>query len=337
MSNTVHVKPSGHEFTVEEGESILDAALRQGYAFPYGCRGGACGACKGKVVSGEVDYGDDEPMAVTDEERAVGQALFCIAQAKSDVTIEVKEIGAAEEIEIKKVRTKIHKLERLSEDVMAVYLKLPDAERLQFLAGQYINIVLEDGKRRSFSLANSPHDDQYLQLHIKHIEGGRFTDQLFSGMKENDLLTIEGPHGSFYFREESDRPMIFLATGTGFGPIKAIIEHAFAEGTKRPMYFYWGARHRDGLYLDELARKWADEHENFHYIPVLSQPKREDNWEGRTGYVQKAALEDFDSLGNFEVYACGHPQMVYTAKDDLMTKGLDPEHCFSDAFEWAKD
>jgi CDP-4-dehydro-6-deoxyglucose reductase len=131
--------------------------------------------------------------------------------------------------------------------------------------------------------------------------------------------------------------MIFLATGTGFGPIKAIIEHAFAEGTTRPMYFYWGARHRDGLYMDELARKWEKEYANFHYIPVLSQPKPEDNWEGRTGYVQKVALDDFDSLGDFEVYACGHPQMVYSAKDELMTKGLDPEHCFSDAFEWAKD
>jgi CDP-4-dehydro-6-deoxyglucose reductase len=337
MTSKVQIKSSGHQFTIEAGESVLDAALRQGIALPYGCRSGACGACVGTVVSGAIHYGNDEPMAISEEEQAEGKALFCICRAESDLVIEVKEVGAEKDIPIRKLPAKIHRLERMNEEVMKVLLKLPDGERLQFLAGQYIDVVLKDGRHRAFSLANAPHDDQFLQLHIRRIRGGHFTDKLFSDMHEKDVLRIEGPRGSFYMRENSDRPIIFLATGTGFGPVKAIIEHAITEGHIVPMHFYWGARHKEDLYMDSLARQWAEEYENFHYIPVLSRPFADDHWTGRTGYVQDAALADFEDFSEFDVYACGHPQMVYSAKAALVAKGLKAEHCYSDAFEYAKE
>ncbi len=336
MSSKVRIKPSGHEFQVESGETVLDAALRQGFAFPYGCRNGCCGACAGQVVSGQVDYQDDEPMALTEDEQRQGKALFCIARPAGDLIIEVNEVGADKDIPVRSLPAKIHRMVLLNDEVMELWLKLPEGERMQFLAGQYVEFVIRDGRHRAFSIANAPHDDEYLKFHIRRIRGGHFTDRLFSDMHEKDVLRIEGPKGSFYLRE-TDRPIIFLATGTGFGPVKAIIEHAIAEGHIVPMYVYWGARHRQDLYLHELVQQWAAEYENIHYIPVLSRPAPEDDWSGRTGYVQDAAAADFDDLSGFDVYACGHPQMVFAAKTALMTKGLDAEHCYSDAFSWAKD
>ncbi|MFA5529933.1 MAG: CDP-6-deoxy-delta-3,4-glucoseen reductase [Thiohalomonadaceae bacterium] len=336
MSFTVRIKPSGHSFVVEPGETVLDAALRQGFAFPYGCRNGCCGACTGRVIAGDIDYGNEEPMALTDEDQRQGKALFCIAHATDDLVIEVTEVGADKDIPVRVLPAKIQCMVRLNDEVMELWLKLPEGERLQFLAGQYVDFVLKDGRHRAFSIANAPHDDEFLKFHIRRIRGGHFTDRLFSDMHEKDVLRIEGPKGSFYMRED-DRPVILLATGTGFGPVKAIVEHAIAEGRIVPMYIYWGARHRADLYMDALARQWAAEYENIHYIPVLSRPAEDDDWTGRTGYVQDAAAADFDDLSGFDVYACGHPQMVFAAKTALTAKGLDPERCFSDAFSWAKD
>ncbi len=329
----VEVRPSGHAFETEGDESILDAALRSGYAFPYGCRNGACGACKGKVSQGKVRY-DDEAMAITDEEQEEGYALFCIAKPEGDVAVEVHEISAAEEIPVKEYPTKVSRMERIGE-VMRLWLKLPEESRMQFLAGQYVQFIMEDGRKRSFSLANAPHQDDLLELHVRHVKGGRFTERAFSEMKEGDIIRIEGPHGSFFLREDSERPIIMLATGTGFGPVKGIIEHALAEGCTRPIYLYWGARSAEDLYLHRLAQRWDAEYANVHYRPVLSRPS--DDWEGRTGYVQNVAAADFEDLSGFEMYACGHPDMVYTARDTLGEKGLPADHCFGDAFEWAKD
>jgi len=337
MSVKVHVKPSGHEFEVEAGESILDAALRHGFAFPYGCRGGGCGACKGKLLGGEIDYGEKLPPGLSAEDRAAGFALFCKAVPTTDVTVEVKEVGAIKDIPVRIMPTRIEQLEQLGDDVMVMGLKLPEGERLRFLAGQYVEFLLADGRRRAFSIANAPHDDALLQFHVRRIKGGRFTEQLFADTQVKDIVRIEGPQGSFFMRDDSDGPIIMLATGTGFGPIKAMVEHAIAEGTPRPIYVYWGARTRAGLYLDAMAQGWAEEHANIHYIPVLSQPAPEDEWHGATGHVQDVVLRDFEDLRGFDVYACGHPQMVYTAKDLLVARGLDPERCFSDAFEWTKD
>jgi CDP-4-dehydro-6-deoxyglucose reductase len=326
--------PSGREFTVENDETILDGALRNGLAFPYGCRGGACGACKAKLLDGNISY-EDEPMGLSQEEQADSISLLCVAKAASDISVEIKEVGAVEEIPVKTLPTKVASMERLNDDVMSLHLSLPESERMQYLAGQYVEFILEDGRRRAFSIANAPHDDETLEFHIRHIEGGEFTSHVFDDMSEGEILRIEGPLGTFFLREDSERPIIMLATGTGFGPIKGIIEHAIAEHSHRPITLYWGARSKDGLYMHELAQKWADENANIEYRPVLSQP--DEDWDGRTGYVQDAVIADFDDLSSFEMYACGHPQMVHSAKDALVIKGLDADHCYSDAFEWAKD
>ncbi len=332
MSYTVNIQPSGHSFTVEENERILDAALRAGINFPYGCRSGGCFACRGTIIEGEVDYGGFEPR-FTDEEKANGSALFCLAMAKSDMVIEMKEISSVKEIRIKNLPTRVQEMERLSETVMKVKLLIPPTERLQFLSGQYIEIVMKDGRRRAFSIANAPFDDKFLELHIKYIPGGDFTEYVFNEMKVRDLLRFEGPHGTFTLREESDKPIIMLATGTGFAPIKSILEHAFAEGVTRPIHFYWGGRSMDDLYQEELVKNWAEQHNNFHYIPVISQPS--EGWSGRTGHVQNAVLEDFDSLAGYEVYSCGNPAMVKEGFTLLTGHGVGKDDYMSDAFTFS--
>jgi CDP-4-dehydro-6-deoxyglucose reductase len=333
MSFSVLIKPSGHSFTVEQDESVLDAALRQGYTFPYGCRNGGCGACKGKLLAGEVAYGDKRPPALSEDDIAQGLALFCQARPTSDLTVEVKEVSGPDELEIKTLPAKVVTKEFLADDVVRLFLKTPESERLQFLAGQYIDILLKDGRHRSFSIANAPHDDALIELHIRHVDGGDFTGYVCDTLKEKDILRIEGPHGNFYLREGSKHPLIFLAGGTGFAPIKGIIEHALAEGLDQPMYLYWGVRDSKDLYLAELPHKWAKHLPNFHFIPVLSSPSGETD--ERKGNVHEAVIADFpDGFANYEVYASGPPAMVYAALDAFKAHGLPEQRYYSDAFEY---
>jgi CDP-4-dehydro-6-deoxyglucose reductase len=336
MSFKVTLKPSGHSFEVGEDEVILDAAIRRGLSMQYGCRNGVCGSCKGKVVEGEINYPGGLPGAISEAEDAVGQVLLCSARARSDLILEVHEIGSGNEVPVRKMPARVVRLERLAPDVMRLDLKLPDTERMQFLAGQYIDILLADGRRRSFSMANAPHDDACLVLHVRRVEGGEFTNHVFEGMQEKDILRIEGPFGTFTLREESPRPMIFIAGGTGFGPIKSVIEHAFQEGVTRPMYLYWGTRDRAGLYLNDLAQSWAAR-ENFTYVPVLSEAKTEDNWQGRTGLVHETVMEDFSDLSSYDVYVCGPPPMVEAARQGTAQKGLSRRQFFYDSFDFADD
>ncbi len=337
MTFTVHIMPSGHRFNVESDESVLDAALRHGYAFPYGCRNGGCGACKGKLLNGSVDYGTNRPPALSDEDIGQGLALFCQARATSDLSVEIKEIGDTENLEIKTLPTKVTKKEFLSHDVVRLYLKLPEAERMQFRAGQYIDILLPDGRKRSFSLANAPHDDALIELHIRHVDGGDFTGYVMDELHEKDILRIEGPHGSFFLREEARRPLIFMAGGTGFAPIKGIIEHALAEGLNQPMYLYWGVREAKDLYLDELPKKWAKHLPHFHFVPVFSEQATSSNptEKIRTGYVHDAVIEDFpEGMAAFDIYASGPPVMVHAGFDAFKKHGLTEDRYFSDAFEF---
>jgi CDP-4-dehydro-6-deoxyglucose reductase len=337
MSYRVSVKPSGREFTVEEEESIIDAALRQGLALPYGCRSGFCGDCKGKVLSGAVRYPDGVPDALSEDEQAQGLALFCQARAAGDLVLEAHELNTAAEIPVRNLPCKVARMERLAPDVMRLFLKLPEGERLQFLAGQYVDFLLKDGRHRAFSMANAPHDDEFIELHIRHVEGGEFTDFVFNALQEKTLLRIEGPHGSFCLREASERPIIFMAGGTGFAPIKAIIEHALAEGLRRQMHLYWGARARADLYLHELAMRWALEVPEFRYTPVLSEPQAQDHWQGRTGFVHATIAQDYPSLADHDVYAAGPPIMVDAGGQAFLAQGLPADHYFSDAFTLAKD
>lgn len=336
MTYQITAQPSGHQFPVEAQESILDAALRHGYNFPYGCRNGFCGSCRGRVLEGSFEYLGDcqaaEGMMAEPED-----IILCRATPTSDMEIMVQELVQTETIETRRFPCQIASMKQLSHDVMQVFLKLPERERMRFLAGQYIDVLLNDGRRRSFSLANAPHDDGCLELHIRHVPDGEFTDRVFGGLKERELLRIEGPLGSFTLREESHRPMILLAGGTGFAPIKGIIEHAIAQEITRPMYLYWGVRAQRDLYQHELAQSWAEQYAHIHYVPVLSEPAAEDEWTGRTGFVHQAALEDFADLHGYEVYAGGPPVMVHAAHNAFVEKGLDSNLFFSDAFEYAAD
>jgi len=331
MSFTTTILPSGHKFAVDADENILEAGLRQGYTLPYSCRDGVCGACKGKIVQGEVDYGKYQASTLSDTEKKAGLALFCCAKAKSDLIIECREVSTLSDIPVKLLPTRVHKMEKLADDVMVIYLKLPASERLQFLAGQYIDILQKTGKPRSFSLANAPHDDEFLELHIRNISGGNFTHHVFTEMKERDILRIKGPLGTFFLREDSDKPIIFVASGTGFAPIKGIIEHALKIGIKRPMHFYWGARKLADLYMLDKATKW--EAQGIKFTPVLSDAIPEDDWQGRTGFVHQAVMEDYADLSGHQVYACGAPVVVEAAHRDYTTqRNLPNEEFFSDAF-----
>ncbi len=335
----VHIESAARDFTVADGESIIDAAARQGVMLPYGCRNGLCGACKGRVVAGQVDYGTYSVYALSEQEKAAGLALFCQARPLTNITIEPRSADAVgQDTVVKKLPCRVEKKELLAPDVMRLYLKLPNTERLQYVAGQYINIILRDGRRRSFSMAGMPSLQHGLvELHIAQVAGGEFTGHVFSNMKEKDILRIEGPLGDFMLRKDSVRPIIFLAAGTGFAPIKAIIEEALAQGIRRPIYLYWGATTRAGLYLESIVKSWISDAENLSYVSVLSRPAHEDHWQGKQGYVQDAAVADFPDLRSFEVYASGAPTMINAARQTCLAQGLPQEYFYFDAFEFAND
>jgi len=338
MTHQVTIRNTGHQFAVQEGESILQAALNAGLVLPYGCRDGACGSCKGKLIEGSIDYGHYSEKALPPAERGQGSALFCQAKPLSDVVIEAREVRKAGDIKVRKLPARVQKLERAAGDAMILYLKLPANERLMFLPGQYIDILLKDGTRRSFSMANAPHDDEFVQLHVRHVPGGSFTDHVFKTMKERDILRFEGPFGTFFLREESEKSCVFVASGTGFAPIKAVIEAAFQKGIARPMTLYWGARRPKDLYLNALPERWAAEHPVFKYVPVISDALPEDGWKGRVGFVHRAVMEDFPDLSDHQVYACGVPIMVDSARRDFIQKCRLPENeFFADSFTTAAD
>jgi CDP-4-dehydro-6-deoxyglucose reductase len=329
----VRLEPSGHTFTVGPGETILEAALRQGIGLPYGCRNGACGACKGVLRSGELEYGEYQERALHPSERAAGKALTCCTKPLTDIVFEVRELSGARDLAIRTLPCRVEKVEKPADDVAILSLKLPAGERLQFLAGQYIDILLKEGKRRSFSLANAPHDDQFLQLHVRKSPNGAFSGYVFDQMKERAILRFEGPLGTFYLREDSDKPMLFMAGGTGFAPIKALIEHCLHAGIDRPMVLYWGVRSLKDLYMRELPGRWQQEHADFTFIPVLSDPLPEDQWNGRTGLVHQAVLDDFPDLSGWQVYACGAAAMTDIARKTFVEERRLPEDEFyCDAF-----
>ena len=337
MSYQVTLKPSEHEFTVEENEFILDAALRQGIAFPYQCRTGSCGTCLGKVVSGEVHYPDGLPLTVMEHEHEQGKAVFCVSVAKSDLELEVNEIDSSKDVQVKMLPARVDSLRLLADDVMEMTLKLPASEQLNFYAGQYIEFIMRDKSKRAFSVANSPSNTEYLEFHLRKIPDGVFTNHVFNSMKEKAMVRIEGPFGSFYIRDTSNRPLIFIAGGTGFAPIKSIIEKLIEDGDTRPIELYWGARAKADLYRADLAEKWAFQYEHINYIPVLSEAIAEDAWQGRTGYVHQAVADDHSDLASYDVYMAGPPVMINAAKKLFSEQGLPVDQLFSDSFEYANE
>lgn len=335
MTHQVTLNPINATFRADGHETVLEASLRHDLLVPYGCRTGGCGACRAKITSGIVDHGKASETTLTASDREAGFALLCCAVPQSDVTVEVKNVRRSTDIPVKTLPSRIEVLQKPAKDVAILTLRLPATEVFQFHAGQYIDILLKDGKRRSFSIANPPHDAATIELHVRHVEGGLFTDQVFSTMKERDILRFNGPHGSFYLRE-SEKPMILLAGGTGFAPIKSIVLETLHLELNRPIHIYWGARDRDGLYQYEVAQAWAEKHPHIQFVPVLSEPNLTPGWEGRTGLVHEAVVADFPDLSGHEVYACGAPGMITAARSSYLGQANLPEDAFyADSFELA--
>lgn len=336
MSFKVSIPASGHRFSVEPGEAILDAALRQGIGLPYGCRNGACGKCAGKLLSGEVEYKKALRASALAEAES-GKTLLCQACAKSDLAIEVREINRSADVEIKTLPCRVEHMQLLAHDIMQLKLKLPESERLQFLAGQYIEFLLKDGKRRAFSIANAPHDDAFIELHIRHVPDGHFGDYVFDGMKPKTLLRLQGPLGSYYLREDSDRPVIMMGGGTGYAPLKSMLEHVFYTGNQRRIHLYCGVRSRRDLYMHEQCSAWAGQYDNLVYTPVLSEPLPEDAWQGATGYVHEKVIEDHPDLQHYDVYMSGPPPMIKAGMELFYAHGLPETQIYSDSFEYSDD
>ncbi len=335
MAFDVTIQPSGQHLEVEDDETVLEAALRQGFAFPYGCRNGACGSCKGRVLSGEVDHGPAKPPGITEAELADGMALFCQAVPSDDLEIEVREIGAARDIVVKTLPCRVARLAPLADDIMELRLQLPANERLQFLAGQYIDILLKGGERRSYSLANAPHDDEHLVLHIRHQPGGRFSGMVFGELQPKSLLRIEGPLGSFFVAEESPRPRLFVGGGTGFGPLKGMLDHLAHQGLDRPHHLFWGARDAAGIYAPEWLQAMHAEHgEHFRFTPVLSGTMADvvAGFPAVRGFPHQAVLDACPDLAAHDVYMAGPPAMIETATAAFLAAGLPEDQLYYDSF-----
>ncbi len=329
---TVENQVSGNQFKVAEDETILDGAISNGFGFAYGCRNGFCGKCKATLMEGEVGYLKGIPPGLTPAEVSDNMILPCKCYAKTDISIVATELESVADIEVKTLPCKVDKIEHLNADVAKIVLKIPGNEAMQYLAGQYIDLIHPDFDPRAFSIANAPHNTGIIELHVRLISGGKFTDFVFNKMQEKSLLKIEGPKGSFYLREDSEKPMIMIAGGTGFGPVKAMIEHEIESNSQRKIDIYWGVRSEQDLYMS-LPYEWAEKHDHINFVPVLSMPDK--SWQGRVGYVHEAVLEDFETLVNFEVYACGPPVMVTSAANTFVKKGMLEKNFFNDSFDFS--
>ncbi len=336
MSFNITLQPAQRSFSVDADECILPAAIRQGIGLPYGCRDGACGSCKSKLLQGHVTHGPHQLKALSVAEEEAGYILTCCAKPDADCVVEARSVPGAGEYPVLKLPSRVLSVQKPSADVAVLRMQLPANQNLQYRAGQYIEFILRDGARRSYSMANAPHllgSPPAIELHIRHMPGGKFTDHVFSALKEKDILRMEGPFGSFFLREESDKPIILLASGTGFAPIKALVEQLQHKASPRPVVLYWGCRRKADLYQDTWCRQAALDLPTLRYVPVLSEPQTEDGWSGRTGFVHEAVMADWPDLSQHQVYACGAPVMVESAQRDFVARcGLPDDSFFADAF-----
>ena len=341
MSFTIHLQPANRSFEVQRDEPILSAAIRQGIGLPYGCRDGACGSCKSRLLSGRVIHGAHQLRALSVAEEDAGWILPCCAAAQTDCVIEARSVPGAGEFPVLKMPARVLSLQRAAPDVMIVKLQLPADQNLQYRAGQFIEIILRDGARRSYSMANAAHQlgtPPALELHLRHLPGGRFTDHVFGAMKDKEILRIEGPFGSFFLREDSPKPIVLLAAGTGLAPIKALIEHMRLKAVDRPTWLYWGGRRPQDLYLNAWCEETAAQMPQLRYVPVVSDAQPGDAWAGRTGLVHAAVMQDLPDLSGHQVYACGAPVMVESAQRDFVQRcGLPDDEFYADAFTTEAD
>ncbi len=337
MSFKVKVLPSNHEFVVEPGNTVLDAALDAGIVLPYSCRSGTCSTCKGKIIEGQWDAGHAPEQILEKEDLDQGYTLLCQAHPKSDLVVEASVVRMSTDIEVRKMPGRVMELQDLAPDVKLIRLQLPTSQFFRYLPGQYLIFILRDGSKRSYSMANVASEENLIDLHVRHMPGGVFTDHVFgagdTSMKVREIQRVEGPYGSSFLREDSNKPIVFVVSGTGFAPIKAMMERLIETGSRRSVVLYWGGRRPHDIYMRELAEQWEQEHPSFKFIPVISEARPEDNWVGRTGFVHHAVMEDLPDLSEYQVYACGTPVMVNSAQKDFIEKNnLPEEEFFADAF-----
>ena len=336
MTFTVILHPAERAFDVARDETILSAAIRVGVGLPYGCRDGACGSCKSRLRDGRVIHGAHQPKALSEQEEADGLILTCCATPQTDCVVEARMVVGAGEYPISKMPGRVLSMARPTDDVAIVRIQLPATQPFRYRAGQYVEFILRDGARRSYSMANAPHNlgtPASIELHLRHMPGGKFTDHVFGAMKEKDILRMEGPFGSFFLREESDKPIVLLASGTGFAPIKALVEQLHDLGSIRPVRLYWGGRRQSDLYLADWFATAQELLPQIEIVPVLSEPAAEDAWSGRTGFVHQAVMADLPDLSGHQVYACGVPIMVESAHRDFVARcGLPEDEFYADSF-----
>jgi len=331
----IRITSTEREFSARPEETILAAALRQGIVLPYSCRNGTCASCKCRLVEGEIRYPYNPPAALEPTELHDGQMLSCQAVASGDVTIDAREIQQVEEIPLRLLPARVETMVRFTDDTMRLRLKLPAAARLQFLAGQYIDILLPDGKRRAFSIASPPSEKEFIELHVKHVDGGGFTGHVFTDMQPKDILRFEGPLGTFFFRRSSERPAVLVGGGTGFAPLKAMVEELIHAGDERPLELFWGTRTAEDLYAVELIRNWQEQHPALNFVPVIGEP--EPDWQGETGFVHEAVLRRHPDLSGWDVYMSGPPAMIHAARPAFIAAGVPENRLFYDSFDFAPD
>jgi len=336
MSLHITILPSGRTFLRHPDETLLASAIRQEIGLPYACRDGACGACRCRKLEGQVCMDGYQPRALSEADVAQNYILTCRARPQTDIVLQARQVAGG--FPIKKMPVRVLRMQRKSHDVMQISMQLPGNATLDYHAGQFVEFILKDGSRRSYSMANAPHiwpepNLPSIELHVRHLKGGKFSGYVFNGMKEKEILRIEGPFGSFFLREESTAPIIFLATGTGFAPIKAIIEHMQFRNISRETTLYWGGRQQEDLYMHEWVAEKCRQMPNFNFVQVLSGNTPEDNENRHIGYAHHAVLSDYENLENCQVYACGSPIMVEMARNDFITKAdLPSEEFYADAF-----
>jgi CDP-4-dehydro-6-deoxyglucose reductase len=340
---SVRIEPHGRVLRLAPGQAVLEAALAAGLNLPHSCKSGHCGSCRARLVSGEIRYPRGRPLGITAEEEARGGVLLCQARAHSDLTVEARLVASVADVEIKTLPARIARLTPLAPDVMQVWLRLPSVERLRFHAGQYLDVLLEGGRRRSFSIASPPHDSELIELHVRRVSGGGFTERLFGspGTTEaplgvGSLVRIEGPIGQFSYREGRS-PILMLAGGTGFAPLKSMLRHVLETGRERQIHFYWGARHVHDLYEQARVLEWVRRDPRLSFDAVLSEATGAEAARCRVGLVHEAVLADHAHLGAFEVYAAGPPAMIEAIRSEFPRRGLAPERLYFDSFDYAPD
>ncbi len=337
MSHRVTLQPGGEVFEVATGQNVLEAALDAGLNLPHSCRSGSCLSCQARITDGTVTYPGGLPPGLTAAEAASGQALLCRALASSDLVVETRPVEIPADIRIRRLPARVERLERRCHDVMSVYLKLPAFEPFEFLAGQYVDVLLADGRRRSFSIASAPHEPGPLEIQVRHVPDGYFTGHVFDAMKEKALLRLEGPLGSFYLREDSDRPILMMGGGTGFAPLQGMLRHAAETGMDRPVELYWGVRRREDLYAVDEVERLSSLLPGLTFHPVFSEETGAVEAQARQGWVHEVLLADHPDLAGFDVYMSGPPVMIEAARTAFAAAGLPPERLYFDSFDYAPD